>query len=446
MDSQIIDIDKIFNKRLGELNVVFRPLTIETIQLGRLVAFELIKDSDGIRFYTSTNIQEELGYSLEEFYLDVKVKDFLDFETFSTIITNFYETIKKMQHDFIGEFKFKDSYGEIRWGHLYVNVQYKRREWKSISGYALDITNKKVEEEKLKGDRAHLERLNSYIEMRINDEVERRMVQERINEASKRHSAVSETIEKIAHQWRQPLNIVSLLLQDFYFKINLGNLYPKGEKDAGQIKSIVSEKYNELYDKANGYIQYLSETVDDFRKQIANQDGEREYFNLHEFIKEIKDFVGPSLERGKIKLVDNVKFDYVEMHGVKNNLKQTVINIIQNSFDIFRERNFDNREIILNVYFDQTNKLVIAIADNAGGIPKDIMSQIFDPYFTTRHETQGTGLGLYMSREMIQRGFDGNIFAVNRSICSNCRENCSKKELKRDGACFLIEIPKHREV
>ncbi len=432
-------IEEVFNKRLGELNVIFRPLTVETIQLGRLVAFELVKDTDGIRFYTSTNIQEELGYSLEEFYLDVKVKDFLDFETFLQIITKFNHTVKKMQSDFIGEFKFKDSFGESRWAHLYVNIQYKRRDWKSISGYALDITNKKLEEDKLKGDKAHLE-------MRIADEVEQRMIHERMSEAVKRHSAVSDTIEKIAHQWRQPLNIVSLLLQDFYFKINLGNLYPKAENNPEIIKNIVIDKYNELYDKTNIYIQYLSETFDDFRKQISNQDGEREYFNLKEFFEDIEEFVGPSLERGKIKLTNNIKFDYIELHGIKNNLKQSAINIIQNAFDIFREKNLDNREIKLGVYFNETNKLIITIIDNAGGIPREILPKIFDPYFTTRHETQGTGLGLYMSREMIERGFDGNIHAVNRSLCSNCRENCSKRELKREGACFSIEIPKYREI
>ncbi len=446
MASQIIDIENMFNKRLGELNVVFRPLTIETIQLGRLVAFELVKDADGIRFYTSTNIQEELGYSLEEFYLDVKVKDFLDFETFSSIISKFDKHVKKMETDFIDEFKFKDSFGEIRWGHLYVNIQYQRRSWSSLSGYALDITNKKVEEEKHKEDKAHLERLNSYIEMRISDEVERRMIQEKISEASKRHVAVSETVEKIAHQWRQPLNIISLLLQDLYFKLNLGNLYPKGEHDAEVIKSLFLTKYNEVYEKTNNYIQYLSETVDDFRKQISRKDEEREYFNIKEFFDEIEEFVGPSLDRGKIKFVNNIRFDYIELHGVRNNLKQSVINVIHNAFDIFRERNINNRELIVGAYFNQLNRIVITIVDNAGGIPKDIVSKIFDPYFTTRHETQGTGLGLYMSREMIQRGFDGNIFAFNRSTCSSCRENCSSRELKRDGACFSIEIPKYKEI
>ena len=110
------------------------------------------------------------------------------------------------------------------------------------------------------------------------------------------------------------------------------------------------------------------------------------------------------------------------------------MNIIHNAEDIFRERKIKNREILIQPQFEN-GKLQIIICDNAGGIPKDILPKVFDPYFTTRHETQGTGLGLYMSRELIQKSFQGEIYVKNR-----------ENDGQVIGASFIIELPNFREI
>ncbi|EJF07568.1 signal transduction histidine kinase [Thiovulum sp. ES] len=271
--------------------------------------------------------------------------------------------------------------------------------------------------------------------------------QQVIAETEKRHQIVGDTIEKIAHQWRQPLNTVSLLMQELYFKINLGTLY-SGQENEEQLKEVFAEQYNDLYDKVNLHLQYLSETVDDFRKAVVfNGNKERKYFSIKNFIEELSGFVETSLEHEKIKLTtltDIKSMKIVEVNGVENDLKQVVLNIIHNSQDIFRERELKNRKIEISTRLSNSNKIVLAIRDNAGGIPEDILDKVFDPYFTTRHETRGTGLGLYMSREMILKSFGGNIRAENSNNCSKSENSCGDGFGK--GACFIIEIPEFREI
>jgi signal transduction histidine kinase len=222
----------------------------------------------------------------------------------------------------------------------------------------------------------------------------------------------------------------------------LGTIYV--EKDSDEIKEVVAETYNEIYDKVNSYIQYLSDTVDDFRKAVIfNREEERKYFNIYKFFKDIEDFVSISLAREKIKLINTVNLEFVEVKGIENDLKQVVLNIIHNAQDMFRERNIQPRTIKIDHFFTE-KALNITIIDNAGGISKDVISQIFDAYFTTRHETQGTGLGLYMSKELVEKSFHGNIYAKNSLECSDCNLMCINRDEK--GACFTIEIPHFREI
>lgn len=437
-----MNLDKFFNQKIADLNFVFRPMNLEKIQLGRLMAFEMSKGEDGVQLSTSENIQAELGYSIEEFYLDLVVKDFLDVETFSKIINEFKTQTKSLKSDLTGEFQFIDKRGDVRWGYVYINIRYNKMDWKSISGYILDVTKRKSEEFINHKD-SKFESINSYIKNKIEIEVEKRVEADKIIEAQKRHSAVLDTVEKVAHQWRQPLNVISLLMQDLYFKINLGTLFPP-DVSSEEIKEIFSEKYNDTYDKVNSHIQYLSDTVDDFRKHLnTNQNDSFEFFNIKDFFKEIIEFVSPSFEKENIEIIDLIKLDFIEINGVENSLKQIVLNIFHNAQDIFRERDIKDRKITLHTYILE-EQLHITISDNAGGISPEILPRIFDPYFTTRHETQGTGLGLYMSRELLYKSFHGEMFATNRDDCKN-REMCFSIDENCKGVCFTIVIPQYRE-
>ena len=434
-----MDLAQFFDKDLSELNIIFHPLTLERIQMGRLIGFELIKKNGELHFYTSENIQEELGFSMEDFYINLKVKDILDFQTALAIVKDFGVHTEKFDDELISEFQFTDSTKTQRWGYLYTNIFYKNGEWERLSGYILDISIWKTSE-KFKESR-DINRVNQYVELRIKEGVAKELSKEKIDDSKKRHSAVTETIEKVAHQWRQPLNVISLLAQDLYFQINLGTLFPP-DSTKDEMKSILAESYNATYEKINSHIQYLSNTVDDFRKHLTETtQADITYFNLKEFFKEIEEFAGPSIKREEIKMVNRIDLDFIELLGIKNNLKQVVLNILHNSQDIFRDRNIKNRKINMYAYMAD-NHIYIDISDNAGGIQSDILPKIFDPYFTTRHETQGTGIGLYMSKELIYKGFNGEIFAINKNLCD---ESCAISDSKA-GACFTIQIPNFREI
>jgi len=431
-----MDLEAFFNKDLSELNIIFHPLTLERIQMGRLIGFELIKQNGELHFYTSENIQEELGFSMEDFYINLKVKDILDFKSTVNIIQDFTKHTNQLDSELINEFKFTDGSKMDRWGYLYANIFYKDGEWEKLSGYILDISIWK-NAEKFQEFR-DINQVNQYIELRIKEGVAKELNKEKIEDSKKRHIAVAETIEKVAHQWRQPLNVISLLAQDLYFKINLGSLFPP-ESTKEDIKDIITDSYNDTYEKINSHIQYLSETVDDFRKHLTDSSqADIQYFNLKRFFEDIEDFAGPSIERELITLSNMIDLDFIELLGIENNLKQIVLNILHNAQDIFRDRNIKNRKINLYAYMSD-NHIYIEISDNAGGIKSDILPKIFDPYFTTRHETQGTGLGLYMSKELIHKGFNGDIYAINKNLCDDDGDS-------KAGACFTIKIPNFREI
>ncbi len=116
--------------------------------------------------------------------------------------------------------------------------------------------------------------------------------------------------------------------------------------------------------------------------------------------------IGDTLEKSNIKVELNCP-DNITYKGYENDIKHTIMNLINNARDAFEDRNIENRRIVISVYHKR-NELVIAVQDNAGGIDDTIQKKIFDPYFTTKHKTKGTGLGLYMSKNMIER-VHGNI-------------------------------------
>jgi signal transduction histidine kinase len=156
----------------------------------------------------------------------------------------------------------------------------------------------------------------------------------------------------------------------------------------------------ELARKVNHSIQFLSETVEDFRRFVDHSDI-AQTFNLKKVIKSTILLIQETLIRLDIKIelycADDIKFK-----GYENDIKHVVMNIINNARDAFEENKIINGLIIIRVYHEK-DELLITIKDNAGGIPKKILKSIFEPYFTTKHKTKGTGLGLYMSKEMIER-------------------------------------------
>lgn len=222
-----------------------------------------------------------------------------------------------------------------------------------------------------------------------------------------RHAAMGEMIGNIAHQWRQPLNTLGLLTQ------RLGFLYETPRFSKEFLESSVA--------KSMEIIQYMSRTIDDFRNFFST-DREKTEFSIDEALDKAISLVEASFKENGIGFerggVENVK-----IFGFLNEYAQVLINIFINAKDALKERNVEF-PIIKIVIGCENGTSVVTITDNAGGIQEEIMEKIFDPYFSTKGPQQGTGIGLFMSKTIIENNMDGRL-----SVCNT-----------DEGAEFRIEV------
>ncbi|NEW59701.1 GHKL domain-containing protein [Sulfurovum sp. bin170] len=231
-----------------------------------------------------------------------------------------------------------------------------------------------------------LKTLNDELQIRIDDAVREVKRQTAIMNQQSRLASMGEILENIAHQWRQPLNAVSWVLQDIEIKAKLGN---QAEID---IEAVA--------EKINNSIQFLSNTIEDFRRFVDKSDM-AQTFNLKKTIESTKKLIDDTLTELNIKIELDCDED-INYKGFENDIKHVIMNLINNARDAFEENEIKNGIISIRVYHEK-DELIIAVKDNAGGIPKKILKSIFEPYYTTKHKTKGTGLGLYMSKNLIEK-------------------------------------------
>jgi PAS domain S-box-containing protein len=223
-----------------------------------------------------------------------------------------------------------------------------------------------------------------------------------------RLAALGEMIGNIAHQWRQPLNILGLILQE------LSITYEPG--------AFTREQLDDSVAKSLQIISHMSQTIDGFRN-FFRPDKEMTAFNLKDVIFKTVNLVEASLREQRIGVDIDVRDDLV-IDGFPNEYAQVVLNILLNSRDAFLDRKIDAERLIQITIVREEGKSVVTIADNAGGISGEIMGKIYDPYFTTKGPDKGTGVGLFMSKTIIEKNMSGRLSACNSG----------------EGATFKIEV------
>ena len=228
--------------------------------------------------------------------------------------------------------------------------------------------------------------------------------------------AMGEMIGNIAHQWRQPLSVISTIAT--------------GSKLQKDMDILTNEMFANNMNIINENTQYLSRTIDDFRN-FVKEDRVKKLFNLSEEIHSFLHLVQGSIKSTDIDIILDLDDD-IQVNGYPNELKQCLINIFNNAKDAIEESKEEHKVIFIKTYNDK-EKTIIIIKDNATGIPKDILPKIFDPYFTTKHQSKGTGLGLNMTYKLIVEGMKGTIEATNVSY--------EYKDKKYKGAEFKICLP-----
>ena len=246
--------------------------------------------------------------------------------------------------------------------------------------------------------------INGTLEERIEEEVKKIHLQVKQLIEQSKMALMGEMISMIAHQWRQPLNIITLNITKWETDTMLNNELSKEE-----VYNITSE--------INKQSQYLSHTIDDFRffykpnKELAT-------VKLEDVVLKSLSIIKESLTHSKIDIIEEYRSkEEVELYY--NEMMQVILNILKNSQDNFQKKDIKHPYIKIT-----TENRTISICDNGGGIPEDIIEKVFDPYFSTKDEKNVTGLGLYMSKTIIEKHHGGKLHVENID----------------DGVCFIIEI------
>jgi nitrogen-specific signal transduction histidine kinase len=256
---------------------------------------------------------------------------------------------------------------------------------------------------------SELEDINVNLTKRIRDEVEKNLEKEKLIQHQARLAQMGEMISMIAHQWRQPLGAITSALISIESKILLKKY--DCSKDEGQKKF-----FNFLRRKIKNteeYIKTLSETIDDFRN-FFKPDKKRELISILEPIQRALKIIEASLRNKNIIL--KLDFQYRdEVNIYSNEMMQVILNIVKNSEDNFLERKIEKPYIEIKTYSEKEFHC-IEISDNGGGISEEIIDKIFDPYFSTKHEKNGSGLGLYMSKIMVEQHHSGELLAKNSDV------------------------------
>ncbi len=225
--------------------------------------------------------------------------------------------------------------------------------------------------------------------------------------------------ENIIHQFKQPLNAI--------------NAEATGLKFQKEIGMMDDETFEQSLNNIINRTIYLAETIDDFR-DFLKEDKVKFFFKIRDNLKQIESIIEPLLKAKGIKIYATFENEGVECYGYGREFAQVVINISNNAKDAILLSEVVEKVIKIDVA-DEGSSIRIDIYDNAGGIPEDILPRIFNPHFTTKEETGGTGIGLTMSKNIIEEHFKGSLYAKNTQFVLN--------EKSYYGACFTIIIPKN---
>ncbi|MEA1893283.1 MAG: PAS domain-containing sensor histidine kinase [Campylobacterota bacterium] len=268
---------------------------------------------------------------------------------------------------------------------------------KIILGVWRDITDRIKAQQKI-------EQLNQTLEARVKLEVEKNIKKDQKLVQQSRLAQMGEMINMIAHQWRQPLTAISATSAAINMKIKIGQ--------------IDNDKIIELTDKISSYSQHLSLTIDDFR-DFFKPNKEKQDVTFDELIQSVLNIIDNTIRNKNIEIVQDLQSKTL-FHTYSNEMKHVILNLVKNAEDALVENETKNAKITI-----KTKDNILTISDNGGGIKAEILDKIFDPYFSTKKEKDGTGLGLYMSKTIIQEHCGGKISVSNAN----------------DGAVFEIVLP-----
>jgi PAS domain S-box-containing protein len=368
-------------------------------------------DIDGKYIYASPQVEKILGYKPED-VLGKTPFDFMPDDESEKLKLIFDDIMKNRKSILLLKNKNVHKNGEFVYLETSGNPIFdKQNRLIGYRGTDRDITSKIKIQEKLKQNHIKIKELNKDLESKISEEVKKNHEKDAQIFAQSKMAAMGDMIANIAHQWRQPLSTISTTASGL--KLNY-------EYEMLDNKSI-PEEMNRIVKQT----KYLSNTIDTFMSFLKdNRELKKE--NLKLIISNTLQILKSSLDNNFIKVNHNLEeIKSFEIETIPSELQEAIINIINNSKDAITENKIKDGLISINIKI-QEDKIFIAIEDNGGGIPNKIIRRVFEPYFTTKYKSQGTGLGLHMVYRVITESLNGSI-SVENSL---------------NGAMFTIILPR----
>lgn len=350
--------------------------------------------------YANAAFEKITGYSKEEL-ATIKIWDIFHPSFRETIRENVSRRLAGADTaGFSHDLKLTTKKGKLKWVRSFAKtLPYQGSYAGMINMY--DITDQKLLEMELSDVYKNMSK-------KVAETVAKQRKQENLLIQQSKMAAMGEMVAAIAHQWRQPLNLISLVVQDF------GEMFDNPDTTREDIGDTIYFCMNQ--------INYMSQTINDFQNYLKPTNGE-EMFDINATVEATIKLLGDKHLRENIQTMLELSSETLRVRGYENEFKQVLLIILNNAIDAIGEKG-DTGEVVIRTAKERAGQIAVRIEDSAGGIPEAIIGKIFDNYFTTKEEN-GTGLGLYMAKNIVEEHMDGTLSVANGSR----------------GACFTISLP-----
>lgn len=358
-----------------------QEILLSIFDKGEAVLFKWNNDEEWSIASVSHSVSKLLGYSDKDFLSKSVIYSACIHEDDIVEVRKEVETALESKQYFFEHkpYRLVTKDGSIKWVHDYTIIVRDdfTHEILYFLGYLTDITP--------------LKELNDQLEKKVAKGIDDLRDKEKLLTEQSKLASMGEMIGAIAHQWRQPLNELSINIQ------NLDDDYEDG---------VIDEEFVEEFIKDNTeVINFMSNTIDDFRN-FFRIDKTKEFFSVKDAINQTLSIQGAQLKSHSVEVT--CSGDDFNVNGYKSEFQQVILNIVNNAKDALVSKNIKDAKIEISLV---DNK--IYIKDNAGGVPDNVIDRIFEPYFTTKEQGKGTGMGLYMSSMIIRDNMNGTLEVKN---------------------------------
>ena len=242
-----------------------------------------------------------------------------------------------------------------------------------------------------------MKKLNQELQIRVKEEVEKSREKDYFIFQQNKFVSMGEMVANIAHQWRQPISVVGAVVDYLILQSKSGIL-----------------KEEELYNKLNiieTNVMQMSQTIEDFLSYFK-PNKKKDQFLLHDAVDKALTIMDASITKNSIVALNNIE-NNIMLNGYKEEYIQVLITLMTNSIQAFKNQEYLGEKKINIETITYGKRIVLEIYDNAGGIEENILEKIFEPYFTTKQQSQGTGLGLYIAKMIIEKRMNGSLQVKN---------------------------------